>query len=145
MCTSVFLRFRLQFPFDYKSVFRYCAGCKSYTNTENRREHMTNMKKHNIAVQMATVLTSPTTATVAPAGSVRISNCKGSTLEVGERSDLIIGSSGTEYTVTSSDLDTVTMEQMLPFWTAASPRRRGRRKHDTHGQHCRRPRSVHLG
>lgn len=85
---------------------------------------MTNMKKHNIAAQMATILATvlsiPTTATVAPAESIRISNYKGSTLEVGERSDLIIGSSGTEYTVTSSDLDTVTMEQMLPFWIAVA-------------------------
>ena len=39
--------------------------------------------------------------------SIRVSSYKGSTLEVGERSGLIIGPSGTEYTVTSSAPDTV--------------------------------------
>ncbi len=43
--TSVFLCFRLQFPLDFGLVFRYCVGCKSHTNAENRRECMTNMKK----------------------------------------------------------------------------------------------------
>ena len=45
---------------------------------------------------------------------------KGSTLEVGERSGLIIGPSGTDYTVTSSDPDTVAVEQVLTFWAERS-------------------------
>ena len=39
---------------------------------------------------------------------------KGSTLKVGERSGLIIGPSGADYTVTSSDPDTVAVEQESP-------------------------------
>ena len=39
---------------------------------------------------------------------------------MGERSGLIIGPSGTDYTVTSSDLDTVAVEQVLTFWVAVA-------------------------
>lgn len=85
---------------------------------------MTNMKKRSTAVLTAAILaaalTIPATATVAPAKSIRISSYKGSTLEVGERSGLIIGPSGTEYTVTSSDPDTVVIEQVLTFWVAVA-------------------------
>ena len=42
-----------------------------------------------------------------PSDTIRVSSYKGSTLEVGERSGLIIGPSGADYTVTSSDPDTV--------------------------------------
>ena len=45
-----------------------------------------------------------------------MSSYKGSTLEAGERSGLIIGPSGTDYTVTSSDPNTVAVEQVLTFW-----------------------------
>lgn len=51
---------------------------------------------------------------------IRVNSYKGSTLEVGERSGLIIGPSGTEYTVTSSDPDTVAVEQVLTFWVAVA-------------------------
>lgn len=51
---------------------------------------------------------------------IRVSNYKGSTLEVGERSGLVIGPSGTEYTVTSSDPDAVAVEQVLAFWVAVA-------------------------
>ena len=41
-------------------------------------------------------------------------------LEVGERSGLIIGPSGANYTVTSSNPDTVAVEQVLTFWIAVA-------------------------
>ena len=49
-----------------------------------------------------------------------MSSYKGSTLEVGERSGLIIGPSGIDYTVTSSDPDTVAVEQVMTFWVAVA-------------------------
>ena len=59
---------------------------------------MINMKKRIFAVLMAiilaTVLTVPAIAAETP--SIRVSSYKGSTLEVGERSGLIIGPSGTD-------------------------------------------------
>jgi len=85
---------------------------------------MTNMKKRSAAALtaaiLATALTIPATATAAPAESIRVSSYKGSTLKVGERSGLIIGPSGTEYTVTSSDPDTVAVERVLTFWVAVA-------------------------
>ena len=63
-------------------------------------------------------LTLPTRAAEAP--PVRVSSCKGNTLEIGERSGLIIGPSGTDYTVTSSDPDTVLVEQITGFWVAVA-------------------------
>ena len=63
-------------------------------------------------------LTLPARAAEAP--PVRVSSCKGNTLEIGERSGLIIGPSGTEYTVTSSDPDTVLVEQITGFWVAVA-------------------------
>ena len=83
---------------------------------------MTNMKKRSTAVLtvaiLAAALTIPATATAAPAESIRISSYKGSTLEVGERSGLIIGPSGADYSVTSSAPDTVAVEHVLAFWVA---------------------------
>ena len=64
-------------------------------------------------------LTLPTNA-AAPAEAVRVGSYKGDSLDVGERSGLIIGPSGTEYTVTSSDPDTVTVEQIMGFWVAVA-------------------------
>jgi len=52
--------------------------------------------------------------------SIRVSSYKGNTLEVGERSGLIIGPSSTKYTVTSSAPDTATVEQVLTFWAAVA-------------------------
>ncbi|EOS65491.1 CAP domain-containing protein [Oscillibacter sp. 1-3] len=79
--------------------------------------------KKRIAVTLtATILTTalavPATATEALA--IRVSSYKGSTLEVGERSGIIIGPSGTDYTVTSSNPDTVAVEQVLTFWVAVA-------------------------
>ena len=56
----------------------------------------------------------------APPNSIRVSSYKGNSLEIGERSGLIIGPSGAAYTVTSSDPDTVAVEQVLTFWVAVA-------------------------
>ena len=83
---------------------------------------MTSMKKRIAAAltaaTLAIVLTIPTMAAESPDDPVRVSSYKGSTLEVGERSGLIIGPSGADYTVTSSDPDTIAVEQVLTFWVA---------------------------
>ena len=85
---------------------------------------MISMKKRSTAVLTAAILaaalTIPATARAAPAESIRISSYKGSTLEVGERSGLIIGPSGTDYTVTSSAPDTVAVQRVLTFWVAVA-------------------------
>ena len=85
---------------------------------------MTNMKKRIAAALTATSLTIgltiPAMAAEAPDEPVRVSSYKGSTLEVGERSSLIIGPSGANYTVTSSNPDTVAVEQVLTFWVAVA-------------------------
>ena len=85
---------------------------------------MTSMKKRIAAALTAATLTIgltvPATAAEAPDEPIRVSSYKGSTLEVGERSGLIIGPSGTDYTVTSSDPDTVAVEQVLTFWVAVA-------------------------
>ena len=85
---------------------------------------MTNMKKRIAAALTATTLTIgltiPAMAAEAPDEPVRVSSYKGSTLEVGERSGLIIGPSGTEYTVTSNAPDTIAVEQVLTFWVAVA-------------------------
>ncbi|NBI67352.1 CAP domain-containing protein [Pseudoflavonifractor sp. 60] len=85
---------------------------------------MTSMKKRIAASLTAATLTIgltvPATAAEAPDEPIRVSSYKGSTLETGERSGLIIGPSGTDYTVTSSDPDTVAVEQVLTFWVAVA-------------------------
>ena len=77
---------------------------------------MTNMKKRIAAALTATTLTIgltiPAMAAEAPDEPVRVSSYKGSTLEAGKRSGLIIDPSSTGYTVTSSNPDTVAVEQM---------------------------------
>ena len=64
---------------------------------------MSSMEKRLTAVLTAAILTAalatPAVATETPADSIRVSSYKGSTLKVGERSGLIIGPSGAEYTV----------------------------------------------
>ena len=85
---------------------------------------MTSMKKRIAAALTAATLTIgltvPAAAAEAPNEPIRVSSYKGSTLEVGERSGLIIGPSGTDYTVSSSDPDTVAVEQVLTFWVAVA-------------------------
>ena len=83
---------------------------------------MTSTKKRTAAVLTATILTAaltvPAMAIETPA--IRVSSYKGNTLEVGERSGLIIGPSGADYTVISSAPDTVAVEQVLTFWMAVA-------------------------
>nr|WP_326126267.1 CAP domain-containing protein [uncultured Oscillibacter sp.] len=82
---------------------------------------MTSMKKRIAATLTATILaTALTVPAAAGAPAIRVSSYKGSTLEVGERSGLIIGPSDTEYTVTSSNPETVAVEQVLTFWVAVA-------------------------
>ena len=83
---------------------------------------MNSMKKRIAAAltvaTLSLVLAVPAMAAEAPA--IRVSSYKGSTLEVGERSGIIIGPSGMDYSVTSSDPDTVSVEQVLTFWVAVA-------------------------
>ena len=83
---------------------------------------MTSMKKRIAATLAATILVAALAApgAAAEAPAIRVSSYKGSTLEVGERSGLIIGPSDTEYTVTSSNPETVAVEQVLTFWVAVA-------------------------
>ena len=109
---------------------------------------MTNMKKHSAAALTAAILTAALAvpAIAVEALAIRVSSYKGSTLEVGERSGLIIGPSGADYTVTSSDPDTVAVEQMLTFRVAVpkaegstetiSSNRTGGRGHSNAAQHA---------
>lgn len=82
---------------------------------------MKNIRNRITAAMTCAVLTValalPAKAAEAPP---HISSYKGNTLEVGERSGLIIGPSGAEYTVTSSDPDTVAVEQITGFWVAVA-------------------------
>ena len=77
---------------------------------------MNSMKKRVAAALTAATLSLalavPALAAEAPA--IRVSSYKGSTLEVGERSGLIIGPSGADYTVTSSDPDIVAVPLTPP-------------------------------
>ena len=72
------------------------------------------------AILALSLLPVPALAAAPPASAVRVSSYKGNTLAVGERSGLIIGPSGTEYTVTSSDPDTAAVEQVMGFWVAVA-------------------------
>lgn len=56
----------------------------------------------------------------AEAPLIRVGSYKGTELEVGERSGLVIGPSGAVYTVTSSDPETVAVEQVMNFWVAVA-------------------------
>ena len=68
------------------------------------------------------ILMAGTAAHAAEAPPIRVSSYKGAVLEVGERSGLVIGPSGAAYTVTSSDPDTVAVEQVMSCWPLPSPR-----------------------
>ena len=82
---------------------------------------MTSMKKRIAATLTATILaTALTVPAAAEAPAIRVSSYKGSTLEVGDRSGLIIGPSVTDYSVTSSAPDTVAVEQVLTFWVVVA-------------------------
>lgn len=85
---------------------------------------MTSTKKRTAAALTAAILTvalaTPTLAAEVSAESIRVSSYKGNSLEVGERSGLIIGSSSTDYIVISSDPNTVAVEQVMIFWVAVA-------------------------
>ena len=66
------------------------------------------------------LLMASTAAHAAEAPPIRVSSYKGAVLEVGERSGLVIGPSGAAYTVTSSDPDTVAVEQVMSCWVAVA-------------------------
>ena len=66
------------------------------------------------------ILMASTAAHAAEAPPIRVSSYKGAVLEVGERSGLVIGPSGAAYTVTSSDPDTVAVEQVMSCWVAVA-------------------------
>lgn len=51
---------------------------------------------------------------------IRVGSYKGNTLEAGERSGLIIGPAGAEYTASSSTPEVVAVEQVLTFWVAVA-------------------------
>lgn len=55
-----------------------------------------------------------------PAGGISVSSYKGNTLKLGDRSGLIIGPSGSVYTVTSSNPAVIAVEQVSGSWVAAA-------------------------
>ena len=82
---------------------------------------MASMKKHiATTLTVAILVTALAVPAAAEDSAIRISSYKGSTLEVGERSGLIIGPNCTDYTVTSSDPNTIAVEQVLTFWVAVT-------------------------
>ena len=83
---------------------------------------MTGMKKRIAAALTAGILaaTLALPASAAETPPIRVSSYKGSTLDIGERSGLMISPGGTEYTVTSSNPDIVAVERVLTFWVAVA-------------------------
>ena len=51
---------------------------------------------------------------------IRVGSYKGNTLEAGERSCLIIGPAGAEYTAESSNPEAITLERVLTYWVAVA-------------------------
>ena len=51
---------------------------------------------------------------------IRVGSYKGNTLEAGERSCLIIGPVGPEYTAESSNPEDITLERVLTYWVAVA-------------------------
>jgi uncharacterized protein YkwD len=94
---------------------------KIQQNTEWRKIMISTKNRIATALTAATLtigLAIP--ATAAEASTVWVSSYKGSTLKVGARSGIIIGPSDADYSVTSSDPDTVAVEQVLTFWVAVA-------------------------
>ena len=80
-------------------------------------------RKKIVSLLLTGVMTAALLAVPAQAAEtqpIRVNSDKGSALEAGERSGLIIGPSGAEYTVTSSAPDIVAVEQVLTFWVAVA-------------------------
>ncbi len=79
--------------------------------------------KRNVLLKLtAGILTAALLAGPAQAADpeIRVGSYKGNTLSVGERSGLIIGPGGAEYTASSSDPEIVAVEQVLTFWVAVA-------------------------
>ena len=51
---------------------------------------------------------------------IQVGSYKGNTLEAGERSCLIIGPAGPEYTAESSNPEAITLERVLTYWVAVA-------------------------
>jgi len=51
---------------------------------------------------------------------IRVGSYKGNTLEAGERSCLIIGPAGAEYTAESSNPEVIVLERVLTYWVAVA-------------------------
>ena len=51
---------------------------------------------------------------------IQVGSYKGNTLEAGERSCLIIGPAGAEYTAESSNPEAITLERVLTYWVAVA-------------------------
>lgn len=83
---------------------------------------MKNSLKRFTAVLACTALTAALAlpARAAEDQPIRVGSYKGTMLEVGERNGLVIGPGGSACTVTSSDPDTVEVEQVMNFWTAVA-------------------------
>jgi len=79
-------------------------------------------RRNVLRVFTAGILTAALLAGPAQAADpeIRVGSYKGNTLSVGERSGLIIGPAGAEYTASSSDPEVVTVEQVLTFWVAVA-------------------------
>ena len=83
---------------------------------------MKNSLKRFTAVLACTALTAALAlpARAAEDQPIRVGSYKGTMLEVGERSGLVIGPGGSACTVTSSDPDTVAVEQVMSCWVAVA-------------------------
>lgn len=68
-------------------------------------------------VLSAALLTGPA---LAAEPEIRVGSWKGCTLEAGERSLLMIGPAGTEYTAESSSPETIAVERVLTYWVAVA-------------------------
>ncbi|MDE7055459.1 MAG: CAP domain-containing protein, partial [Oscillospiraceae bacterium] len=72
------------------------------------------------AAALAAGLAIPAGALDPSAGPIRVSSCKGNTLEAGERSLLIIGPAGAEYTASSGNPEAVAIERVMTYWVAVA-------------------------
>ena len=90
-------------------------------NTITKAEEMAMKRKtlRTLAIDfLAAVLLAGSAQAATP--EIRVDSWKGCTLEAGERSLLIIGPAGAEYTVSSSNPDAVAIERVLTYWVAVA-------------------------
>ena len=82
------------------------------------------MKGKRRMLQMLTCWLLSATLLAGPAQAadpeIRVGSYKGNTLEAGERSCLIIGPAGPEYTAESSNPEAITLERVLTYWVAVA-------------------------